>query len=352
MVVVDDSATQRQFVRSALANDPGMHVVGEARNGRDAVNLVARLRPEAVLMDLNLPVMNGFEAIERIMATRPTPIVVYSAFVAGEDRANAASALAAGAVDVVAKPAAGDGLERHASELCARLRSAGVVSRDGRLSGPCRPSPYGGGAHPAALSRLRRRPVSVVAIGASTGGPQALARLLQELPTDLSAAVVVVQHMADGFIEGLASWLATACRLPVSVGSAGDRLTPGTVTVAPSGGNLVVDDGLRVSVRDPSPGQYHVPGIDVTLAAVADACGAEAVGVLLTGMGTDGAKGLKRIRDSGGFTFGQDESSCVVFGMPAAAAAIGAVDLQLPPADIGRGVRRLVARAGSEAASR
>jgi chemotaxis response regulator CheB len=186
--------------------------------------------------------------------------------------------------------------------------------------------------------------VRLIAIGASTGGPQALSQVLAELPADLEAAVVVVQHMADGFIEGLASWLDGLCSLPVTVGANGRRLQPGTVTVAPSGLNLIVHDQLRVTTHEPAKTQYHVPGIDATFASVAESMGADSVGVLLTGMGRDGALGLKLMRDAGAYTIAQDEETCAVYGMPAAAMALGAVELQLPLPEVGGALCQLSTR--------
>lgn len=364
VVIVDDSAVQRRFARAAIEADRRLTVVGEARNGRDAVALVDRLRPHAVLMDLHLPVMNGIEAIERIMATRPTPIIVYSAFVDGDDRDNAAAALAAGAVDVVEKPSGGKPgqLESYAEELRRRLRIAGrvkvITHPRGRLGGTAAAlSTRGlGGPTEAAPARpvrtasgrqLRPRRVQVIAIGASTGGPQALSQLLAELPEDLEAAVVVVQHMAEGFIEGLANWLDGICPLPVVVGASGRRLTAGTVTIAPSGLNLIVHDQLRVTTHEPPATQYHVPGIDETFTSVSEHYGAAAIGVLLTGMGRDGALGLKRLRDRGSLTIAQDEETSAVYGMPAAAAALGAVELQLPLPDIGPALRQVAGRSAA-----
>jgi two-component system chemotaxis response regulator CheB len=374
-VIVDDSATQRRFIRGAASADPTIEVVGEARNGRDAVAMVERLRPSVVLMDLHLPVMDGIQAIERIMATRPTPIVVYSSFVDGVDHANAASAYAAGAVDVMAKPGPNDSgrLEQYADELRQRLRVAGRVrvithprgrlTSSGRAVTTMRLGP--GGAARAATSEQRQptrwkganeresqlamtlealepEQIKVLAIGASTGGPQALARLLSGLPTQTTVAIVVVQHMAEGFMEGLAEWLDASCPLPVVLGGNGKRLLPGTVTIAPSGMNLLVHERLRVTTSAPAPGQYHVPGIDVTFSSVAVACGSSAVGVLLTGMGRDGALGLKRMRDFGALTIGQDEATSAVYGMPAAAMLADAVDLQLPLPEICTAVYRLL----------
>lgn len=382
IVVVDDSATQRRFIRAALSADPMLEVVGEARTGRDAVALVERLRPGAVLMDLHLPVMDGIQAIERIMATQPTPIVVYSSFVDGVDRDNAASAYAAGAVDVIAKPGPHDSgrLEAYAEVLRRRLKVAGrvrvITHPRGRLgmSGTALTTlrldpttgsqggnraqaterrdqvgtrkPPGGRARDAAGSRTLDafdcREVKVLAVGASTGGPQALATLLSGLSGDTSAAIVVVQHMADGFMEGLTTWLDDVCPLPVALGANGRHMSPGTVTIAPSGLNLVVHERLRVTTHKPVAGQFHVPGIDATFSSVAEAYGASAVGVLLTGMGRDGALGLKRMRDYGALTLGQDESTSAVYGMPAAAMSADAVDIQLPLPEICSAVYRLL----------
>jgi two-component system, chemotaxis family, protein-glutamate methylesterase/glutaminase len=373
VVVVDDSATQRRFVRAAVAADPMLELVGEARTGRDGVALVERLRPAAVLMDLHLPVMDGIQAIERIMATRPTPIVVYSSFVDGVDRANAASAYAAGAVDVMAKPGPGDNgrLEEYGQALCRRLRVAGRVrvithprgnlgmsgaalttlrlgaapkAKTSETTGEDQPRRRAGGSDDASdiLAAWGSHHVKLLAIGASTGGPQALATLLAGLPSNATASIVVVQHMADGFMEGLASWLDDLCPLPVVLGAHGARAAAGTVTIAPSGVNLLVHERLRISTQEPEPGQFHVPGVDATFSSVAEAYGPSAVGVLLTGMGRDGAAGLKQMRDCGGLTIGQDESTSAVYGMPAAAMSADAVDMQLPLPEICAAVARLL----------
>ena len=348
VVVVDDSAVQRRFLRGAIEAAGEFGVVGEARNGSEAVALVERLRPAAVVMDLDLPVMGGVEAIERIMARWATPILVYSAFVGGSDSTNAMEALAAGAVDVLAKPGPDDPgtLAECAEDLRRRLR---VVVRIRVITHP-RGRLRSTGAAPAVAAVEGRRPLCpasaagapsragarLVVIGASTGGPQALLTVLSALPADLDQAVLVVQHMAEGFIPGLATWLDHLVPPRVVVGESGRRLLPGTVTIAPSGGNLLVqDDRLRVLCVPPEPGQFHVPGIDATMRSVADALGPDAVGVLLTGMGRDGAAGLLAMRARGGLTLGQDEASSAVYGMPAAAAALDALDRQLPLAEIG-----------------
>jgi two-component system, chemotaxis family, protein-glutamate methylesterase/glutaminase len=301
-------------------------------------------------MDLDLPVMNGIEAIERIMASRPTPIVVYSAYVDDASSPNALAATAAGAVDIIAKPSPGEhiGLDDYARDLRGRLRVASrarvITHPRGRLrqsgftkasngsvfTGKHAPEPAAKPKPAPVPSRIDalRDPVRLVVIGASTGGPQALASLFAALPGDFEPAVLVVQHMADGFIESLAGWLDEMSPLSVTVGESGKKLQPGTVTVAPSGLNLFVHDRrLRVTCETPPASQFHVPGIDITFRSVAENVGSDALGILLTGMGRDGAAGLKALHDCGATTIAQDEATSAVYGMPAAAEALGAVDL-------------------------
>jgi chemotaxis response regulator CheB len=225
-----------------------------------------------------------------------------------------------------------------------RLRTQGM--------GGAVPTLGGGVRRPLTAAPLPHEPevtrgtVRLVAIGASTGGPQALLTLLGQLPPDLDQAVLVVQHMAEGFIPGLASWLDGLVPMPVVVGESGRRLASGTITIAPSGGNLLVQDNrLRVLCTPPEPGQFHVPGIDATFASVAAALGPDALGVLLTGMGRDGAAGLLAMRERGALTLGQDEATSAVYGMPAAAFTLGAVERQLPLLEIAPALLTALGRA-------
>lgn len=369
VVVVDDSAVQRRFLRSAAEAEGDLRVVGEARDGREAVALVERLRPTVVLMDLDLPVLSGIEAIERIMASCPTPILVCSGYVEGPAHSNALEALAAGAVDVLAKPGPADAgaTDAYADALRRRLRVAARVRvithpRDRLRTGavPARPlagtasrRPLHNAVGPLPVARRAEADVRLVVIGASTGGPQALLTLLGGLPADLDQAVLVVQHMAEGFIPGLAAWLDGVVPPTVMVGESGRMLVPGTVTIAPSGGNLLVqDDRLRVLCEPPAAGQFHVPGIDETFTSVAAALGPAACGVLLTGMGRDGAAGLRVMRERGAATIGQDEATSAIYGMPAAAAALDALQHQLPLERISGAVLDVVGRGGPRAGAR
>jgi len=309
---------------------PGIDVVALARPGDDVDAMLLATDPGAVLLDLDLDA-GGLEFIERVMSVRPIPIIV-----CGDAAERPEVALAAGAVDVAGALDAPAATPEYAAALIRHLQ---VASRVRVISHPRarlrRPAPGGND---------NRRPHQVVVIGASTGGPPALAHVLGDLPRAFEASIVVVQHMADGFVEGLARWLDESCRLSVVVAVDGERLRPGVVHVAPAGRNLTVVPGARVSLTEPTSVQFNVPAVDVAFTSVASSIGASAVGVLLTGMGRDGAVGLRTLRSAGALTIGQDEESSVVWGMPAAAQELDAVDLELPLNQIGaaivQGVRR------------
>lgn len=379
-VAVVAGTRTRIKVLERLLNQPGLIVCGNAQEPSAAEELVVTSQPAAVLLDLDLW-SGGLEAIERIMAIRATPIVVI-----GPAAEHPEAAIAAGAVDVVGGLDVSPGSAEYATMVMRHLKIASrvrvITHPRGRLRGrglrgagtpplPTRPpEPVGAdvvpeqrveGATPLTPERVRRqvaqrpRPRAaqqgplVVAVGASTGGPPALATILAELPPGLPAAVLVVQHMAEGFVEGLARWLDGVCALPVVVAVDGERLQAGQVYLAPANQNLVVRPGFRVGLTDPPPGQYHVPGVDVTFRSVAQVSGQFAVAALLTGMGRDGAAGLKILRDIGAFTIGQDESTSVVWGMPAAAQEVDAVDLELPLTAIGSAVVTAVQHAVDDA---
>jgi two-component system, chemotaxis family, protein-glutamate methylesterase/glutaminase len=316
-----------------LVNRPGFVVRAVARGADQAETLATELRPATILVDLEL-FGGGLETIERVMAAAPTPIVV-----CGAAAEHPEAAIAAGAVDVVGALDVPANSPQYGEFVCRHLR---VASRVKVIT------------HPRARLRVRRpadaSPVGavprppVVAFGASTGGPPALATILGELPADFPAAVLVVQHMAEGFVEGLARWLDSVCPLAVVVAADGEKVAPGTVYLAPAGLNLSLRHGHRVELLEPPATQYHVPGIDRTFTSVAQVCHDRAVGVLLTGMGRDGAQGLRAMRDGGAFTIGQDESTSVVWGMPAAAQHADAVDVELPLGGIAAAVTDAVFR--------
>lgn len=364
VVVVAASAPRARLLARAVEG-PGVRVLGTARTPEAAVDLVAGagadVRADVVLVDLAAEPEAGLAAIETVMARVPVPVVAAAADVAG-----AARARAAGAVDVVEAgllpagdlrrplPGGSPDLERPGEVLRARLAAAAgmpvITHLRGRLRTDALPADDVAGHLADRGGQVSRSSVRLVVVGASTGGPPALATILAGLPADLEVPLLVVQHMAEGFVDGLAGWLSTVGPLPVRVAQDGDLLRPGQVLLAPAGCNTLVRPGLRVRLEPPRPGQFHVPGVDAALASAAVVCGARAVGVLLTGMGRDGAEGLAALRAAGAPTLAQDEATCVVWGMPAAAVAIGAVDRQVPLPELAAALVAAV-RSGSAAAA-
>ncbi len=363
VVVVAATQTRVRQLERMIAGAE-LSLLGSALTALAAEARVTGAAPGAVLVDL-AESSAGLEAIERIMAVRATPIVVI-----GASPEDALAALSAGAVDIVGLEesivgaALGDLLRarlRDASRVKvithprARLRASRQDARAARQPGPdsvqvtsrtpdADSGPdFDSGPEPDEHLSSLTVPL-VVAIGASTGGPPALSVVLRQLPEDLPAAVVVVQHMAEGFIEGLAHWLDDISSMPVSVAVDGQRLQPGAIYLAPAGLNLRLVRSGRIELLPPDPGQYHVPGVDATFNSVARVCRERAVGVLLTGMGRDGAAGLLAMRKAGAHTLGQDEQTSAVWGMPAAARALLAVDDELALPDIGPAIVAAVHR--------
>lgn len=336
VLIVDDSVFFREFMRKALGSDPAIEVVGMADDGQEAVSLARSLQPDLITMDLSLPRLGGLEATELIMAYQPTPILVISSYVDNYHADNAVRALAAGALEIVEKPTENGGrdLEAFAQRVSGRVKILAKIRVIRHIK--------------AKLSRTesprqtQTRTNKIVAVGASTGGPPALERIFSKLPPDFAAPILLVQHITPGFAEGLVQWLNTTTPLQVKLAEEGERPVSGTVHLAPDGLHLMVEGG-RLAFDDAEHGA-HRPSADVLLGSVARAYGPNAVGVLLTGMGKDGALGLHEIRSSGGFTIAQDEATSVVYGMPQAAADLGAASKVLPIDNIAAALQRLFER--------
>ena len=327
-VVVEDSVTTRALLCEILRGGD-IEVVGEAADGNEAVALVRELRPSVVLMDIQMPGVDGFEATRRIMAETPTPIVIVTASYDPSDVAVSLQATRLGALTVQPKPS-GPGaptFEADAARLVALVRAMAAVKVIGRRvprrAAPEAEAPRAARLAPPADAAEARWRTRVVGVGASTGGPAALYRFLARLPADLRAPVLVVQHIPDGFVGGLVRWLRGATRLDVRVAEAGAALVPASVYLAPHGRHLEVGTGDRVRLTERPPAGGFRPSVSVLFASLADHYGDAAAGVVLTGMGDDGLAGARRLRDQGGLVLAQDEASSVVFGMPRAVADAG-----------------------------
>ena len=326
LVLVDDSSTVRAVLRRLLSPAVGIEVVGEAADGATAVEVVLRSRPDVVIMDVEMPVMDGFAATERIMAVRPTPILVLSSRANRDHVHTAFEAIRRGAVEVLGKPENTAGWENFSRTLPETVRTlSGVLP-----SVPQRPRSTAG-----APVLLPRRDLRWVAVGASTGGPGALRELLAALPERVPVSILIVQHIAQGFESGMADWLATQLSRDVRLAREGELVPPGAVRLAPAEAHLVLDQVGRTQLDTASPPRRgHRPSVDELLLSCARAHGTRTAGVLLSGMGSDGVEGLAALNEAGGLTLVQDEATSVVFGMPRAALERGAAEISLPPAGI------------------
>lgn len=320
IAIVNDLPMAVEALRRALALKPGHRVIWVAGNGAEAVESCARETPDLILMDLLMPVMDGVEATRRIMASTPCAILVVTVSV-GANAGRVFEAMGHGALDAVDTPQLGSANARDgAAPLLAKIDIIGrlIGDKQGVIGAPER----GGGAAPAS------RGMELLAIGASAGGPAALSKLLSGLPKSFSAAIVVIQHVDQQFAPGMAEWLSQQSALPVRVAKEGDQPTPGTALLAATNDHLTLTAADRLGYT-PNPRDYaYRPSVDVFFQSVSRLWPGEVVGVLLTGMGRDGAVGLKALRNRGCHTIAQDQASSAVYGMPKAAAAIdAAVDI-------------------------
>lgn len=334
VLLVDDSSMARDLLRNILHQCSDIRVVGEAVNGLEAVELARQLKPDVICMDLDMPVMSGTEAIDAIMHQKAIPILVVSA---EGDAQQAYQALNTGALDVIAKP----GLDQsEASRLVNKVRLLAGVSVITRLRGRCPDSVL----LPArtSLTATTRSYRHLVAIACSTGGPQALAWLLPRLKAGFQAPVLISQHISDGFVDGLVSWLNTLSSLPVKVAEHGEALICEQVYISPSESHMTVAAGDRIRLVPRQDSDIYRPCCNLLLESVATTHGADSIGLIMTGMGRDGASGMLAIHDSGGLTLAQDEASSVIFGMNQEAISMGAIDRILPLEQIPAQLNELV----------
>lgn len=347
VLIVDDSAVVRQVLVSQLEGVPGIQVMGTASDPIFARRKMEQQWPDVIVLDIEMPRMDGITFLKQLMAERPTPVVICSTLTE-KGAETTMQAMAAGAVEIITKPKAGlkQFLQQSRNQMVEAIRAAAVA----RLSAPGRPRPAAKAAAAIPTPKLSADTMlpktqghklfattdRVVAIGTSTGGTQALEQVLKRLPVD-APGIIVVQHMPAQFTRAFAERLDSVCRIKVKEAQNNDRVMPGQALIAPGGLHMMLRRSgaqYRVEVKDGPVVSRHKPSVDVLFRSVAGAAGPNALGIIMTGMGDDGARGLLEMRQAGAATLGQNESSCVVYGMPKEAYKLGGVEHEVELLDI------------------
>ncbi len=341
ILIVDDSPLIQRILVNMFEGVPGFRVVGQARDGEEAVQMAARLRPDVITMDIRLPHMDGLEATRRIMSTTPTPIVVVANSIYEADMNIAFNAIAAGALTVVEKsrglePADYDAVCDQLVTTVRLMSEVQVVTR-----WPTRSKKQEVRDDLYSTSDAPQFPIGLIAMAASTGGPGVLRQILGGLPVDLGIPVVIVQHITQGFTQGFARWLDSVIPLRVALAKNGESVAPGRVLIAPDDVHMTLTAGGIVRLEESPPVNGLRPSATRLFESVAKIYGPTAVGVVLTGMGDDGVDGLEALRQAGGRVMAQSEESCVVFGMPKVAIERGIVNQVLTPGEIAQALVNL-----------
>lgn len=336
VLLVDDSPSVRAVLRRFFAKTPDIQVAGEAEDGEQAVRAVLDFQPHVVVMDIQMPNVDGYAAIERIMGLRPTPIIVLSSRATRNQMQTAFEAIRRGALEVLPKPEDTASWQQLAESLPETVRAVAEVQ--------ARPKPRRRPPTDAATPQIPAIPQALrwVAIGASTGGPAAIRDFFEEVPADPPVSFLIVQHIASGFELGFADWLNKEFPLDVQLARDGERPRPGAVRLAPGGSHLLLEPGgvLHLDAHTPAR-RGHRPSADELFLSCAECCAGEVAGVIMTGMGSDGVEGLLSLRKAGGLTLAQDEASSIIFGMPRVALEKKAADVALPPRDLARALVRV-----------
>ena len=341
VIIVEDSPIALLILRRMLEGSDAIQVVGTARNGKEAIALIPQVNPHVVCTDLHMPEMDGLTLTQEIMAAYPRPILAISSSVRERDTQQVFELLAAGAVDVFPKPEGGLGVDRDRIQrtLIQKIKILSGVSVFTHKRQPSDRQPLQANVQTPPVSSSTGRNTSfsrfyshlgAIAIGASTGGPQALQQILRQLPANLPVPIICVQHISQGFLQGFIDWLSTDCQLPISIARPGERPQPGTIYFPPERSHLLLDDCGRFTYSHETGVGGHCPSISLTFKAIARYYQRHSIAVLLTGMGRDGADGMLAISKAGGVTLAQNEATCIVFGMPKEAIALGAVRQVLP----------------------
>jgi len=343
VLIAEDSPVTARMLSVMLDSDPDITVEALAQDARRTVDLARRLRPDLIALDLGMPGIDPADLTRKILEDRLTPIILLSGTAKGSHRRlDALDAMRAGAMSVIEKPRSGSGSTREdfAAKLTREIKVLHRVRPQKRATAqlPTVPSP----AQPP--PPLPPAPISLIGIGASTGGPQALSQVLSVLPVDLPSPILVVQHIATGFVTDFARWLNSICALTVRVALGGEIAEPGNVYVAPEGAHLGIFANRRIRLSTAPKISGHRPSADFLFSSLANALPRQTLGILMTGMGEDGAEGLLKLKKAGGTTFAQDRESCIVFGMPETAIRLGAADRIVPLGQMAAGIVEAASR--------
>ena len=348
VLVVDDSGFFRRRVKEILEEDPLLTVIGDAANGQEAIDKAAELKPDVITMDIEMPVMDGIKATQKIMASNPIPIVMFSSLTTEGAKATL-EALEAGALDFLPKRFEDISQDRNEAKklLCQRVRAIAQKKHTLRKISPV--SVTATAAQHSAAAPVKRTAVNIkksggidlVAIGTSTGGPLALQNVLVDLPADFSKPIVMIQHMPATFTPAFAKRLDQLCKISVKEAEDGDKLKPGLALLAPGGKQMLVEGragNATIRIIDSEPGLTYKPSVDITFRSINNVFPAKTLAIVLTGMGADGREGARTLRAQGSEIWAQDEASCVVYGMPAAIIDGGLADKVLDIHDFSQAI--------------
>jgi len=343
VLVVDDSKVIQEFMVHLLSSDPEIEVIGIAGSGLEALQQVEEKHPDVITMDVHMPVMDGFEATRAIMESTPTPIVIVSGSLQVKELKNSFKLIEAGALAVVLRPPSMNTHE-HKEARKNLIRTVKLMSEVKVIRRFPRQDRNGQAIQKTIVKPENNvKAIKIIAIGASTGGPLILQNILSTLPGNLPVPVVIVQHIAKGFINGFRDWLSISSKLTVKIAVKDEALLPGNVYLAPDDYQMGISFDFCVTLQKPDTEKELCPSVDFLFRSVAEIAGQNSAGVLLTGMGKDGAVELKRMKEKGAFTIAQDEATSVIFGMPGEAIKIGAATQVLPSGKIAEALVNLFA---------